>query len=113
MRYASVVAFLVLSATKSYADASMHCINSVSTKPDYDVSYVGSTLRIIIAGRGPMVFPNVFSNGPLKVEFPDGLQLEATMWDGRPYGKEGPHTILRDVVGNVIEHDACDQLREW
>jgi hypothetical protein len=108
----TIAAGLVLSAGAARADKSMHCINNPG-QPDYDVSYVQSTLRIITPGKADQVYPNVFSDGPLKVTFDNGRQLEANMWDGRPYNEEGPHMILRDKVGNVLTHNECDQLREW
>jgi hypothetical protein len=90
---------------------SMHCFNNPG-QPDYDVSYMQSTLRIVTPGKHDQVYPNVVGR-PLKVMLGNGWQLEATMWDGRPYKQPGPHMILRDEVGNVKTYNECDQLREW
>jgi hypothetical protein len=109
-----VVGFLilVLSTSSACADKAMHCTNNTGG-PEYDVSYMNSTLRIVTPGKPDQVYPNVFSNGPLKIPVANGWQLEATLWDGRPYNEEGPHMILRNAVGAVLAHDHCDQLREW
>ena len=106
-------AVLALSIRNAYADdVSMHCINS-KDGPEYDVSYIGGTLRIIAPGKPQQEYFNIFSNDHLKVNLNNGWQLEATFDDRRLYKEEGPHMILRDNVGNVLAHDACERLHNW
>jgi hypothetical protein len=106
----TIAAGLVLSVGAANADKSMHCINNPG-QPDYDVSSVGSTLRIIVPSKADQVYTDLYYNN--KVLLPNGWQIEAVLWDGRPYKEPGPHMILRDAVGNVKTYNECDQLHEW